>query len=489
VRASSPALSGTNQIHLRDLWGTGKLALLRSESLGETTQVYLPLCLAPALGNPLAHRTYSTAYTSWPRLSDLLPFYSPGLTTSTDALVVDIDDERLADRMRNYFSKEVDQAQLAAIVPAATAKRKNFDAVRVRTQLQEKGFRRWQIRRYLYRPFDLRWIYWEPTEGLIDRERTPLMREVRADNRLLEARQSEAGDTFCRGTVSSSLPDHFGNGPSSFFPQREYTSHGGILQGITDELNLTRRAVEFLNSIRANGAALFPHCIAIMHTPQYRAENEGALICDWPQIPLPATADLLTHSANLGRHLAELLDAESSINLAAEWSFLAALKLPLDPNLDEALKLTAGWGHKGQGNTVMPGRGLAPERPWTDTERQKLAALAFAQSLTTEEALTLLGETCVDVYLNGNSHWSAVPIHVWNYTLGGYQVLKKWLSYREFSSDSASPLLHRPLHPEEAAYFAQVVRRIAAILLTGPALDASYRAILPTATGLLARQE
>jgi hypothetical protein len=62
--------------------------------------------------------------------------------------------------------------------------------------------------------------------------------------------------------------------------------------------------------------------------------------------------------------------------------------------------------------------------------------------------------------------------------LGGYQVLKKWLSYREFT------LLNRPLHPEEAAYFAQVVRRISAILLLSPALDASYAAILPTATGL-----
>ena len=95
-----------------------------------------------------------------------------------------------------------------------------------------------------------------------------------------------------------------------------------------------------------------------------------------------------------------------------------------------------------------------------------------------------LGETCVDVHLNGEAHWSAVPIHVWNYTLGGYQVLKKWLSYREFTAEPTSPLLHRALRPEEAAYFAQVVRRIAAILLLGPALDASYRAILPTATGL-----
>lgn len=100
------------------------------------------------------------------------------------------------------------------------------------------------------------------------------------------------------------------------------------------------------------------------------------------------------------------------------------------------------------------------------------------QSLTPDQVLELLGTRCVDVYLNGESHWAAIPVKVWQYTLGGYQVLKKWLSYRE------EPLLGRPLHEDEARYFAQVVRRITAILLLGPALDSSYAAILPGATGL-----
>ena len=129
----------------------------------------------------------------------------------------------------------------------------------------------------------------------------------------------------------------------------------------------------------------------------------------------------------------------------------------------------------------MPGQGLSPERPWGTAEREKIAALAATQSLSLEDALALLGAACVDVHFNAESFWSVIPITVWNYTLGGYQVLKKWLSYREFA------LLGCPLHSEEAGYFAQVVRRIAAILLLGPALDASYQAVLPTATGLPTR--
>jgi hypothetical protein len=243
-------------------------------------------------------------------------------------------------------------------------------------------------------------------------------------------------------------------------------------------MNLSESTARHLNEIKIEHSSLFFHSLAIMHTPQYRTENSGALMSDWPRIPLPATANLLAHSATLGRRLAELLDAESSIRLTAGWSFLAALKLPKNSDLENALKLTAGWGYRGQGSTVMPGQGLSPERPWSAVEREKLTALAAAESLTLKDALALLGESCVEVHLNGESFWSAIPINVWNYTLGGYQVLKKWLSYREL------PLLGRPLHSEEAAYFSQVVRRIAAILLLGPALDASYQAIIPTAIGL-----
>jgi hypothetical protein len=57
---------------------------------------------------------------------------------------------------------------------------------------------------------------------------------------------------------------------------------------------------------------------------------------------------------------------------------------------------------------------------------------------------------------------------VWNYTLGGYQVLKRWLSYREHE------LLGRPLTPDEVAYIRDVIRRIASLLLLSLELDANY---------------
>jgi Predicted helicase len=226
----------------------------------------------------------------------------------------------------------------------------------------------------------------------------------------------------------------------------------------------------------------------MMHTPQYRSDHAGLLLGNWPRIPLPATAELLTHSAALGRRLADLLDPESDIQLQAEWSFLGRLSIPPestgetpeenDRRNTARFALTVGWGGAGQGATVMPRRGKSPQRDWTAHELERLTALAATQSLTLDQALAFLGPCCVDVYLNDTALWSAVPVNVWEYTLGGYQVLKKWLSYRE------QPLLGRPLREDEARYFAQVVRRITAILLLSPALDASYGSILPGATGL-----
>jgi len=82
------------------------------------------------------------------------------------------------------------------------------------------------------------------------------------------------------------------------------------------------------------------------------------------------------------------------------------------------------------------------------------------------------GASTYDIYLNERVYWRNVPPRVWAYTIGGYQALKKWLSYRE------RPLLGRSLSPAEATEAAQIARRIAAILLLEPALDASYRAVV-----------
>jgi len=123
------------------------------------------------------------------------------------------------------------------------------------------------------------------------------------------------------------------------------------------------------------------------------------------------------------------------------------------------------------GGITMPGKGKLIERDYTPEERQAIEAGAKRQGLSTEEIFAHLGEGTCDVYLNEVAYWKNIPARVWDYTIGGYQVIKKWLSYREHK------LLGRALTVDEAREVMNIARRIAAILLLEPSLDANYQAI------------
>ena len=83
----------------------------------------------------------------------------------------------------------------------------------------------------------------------------------------------------------------------------------------------------------------------------------------------------------------------------------------------------------------------------------------------------LLGQSTHDIFLNESACWRNVPEKVWDYTIGGYQVMKKWLSYREHE------LLGRALTPDEAREVTHTARRIAALILLQPELDKNYQAV------------
>jgi len=137
----------------------------------------------------------------------------------------------------------------------------------------------------------------------------------------------------------------------------------------------------------------------------------------------------------------------------------------------DELAVTAGWGFAGKGGATMPAKGRVVERDYTPEEREAIRHGTEALGLTLDDDLRLLGPTTRDIYLNDTAYWRNIPARVWDYMIGGYQVIKKWLSYRE------RDLLGRPLTPAEAREVRDMARRIAAIILLQPDLDANYAAV------------
>ena len=112
------------------------------------------------------------------------------------------------------------------------------------------------------------------------------------------------------------------------------------------------------------------------------------------------------------------------------------------------------------------------ERQFSAEELAAITADATTRGLTAGDLARLLGGLTCDVHLNNRAYWRNVPPTVWEYYIGGYQVIKKWLSYREHG------VLGRDLRPEEVREVMNMARRISAIILLQPKLDENYRSVV-----------
>jgi hypothetical protein len=459
---------GTESVRFRHIWGKTKRADLLASAENDGVALYDEIHPSLELGLPFVEMTVGASYLHWPTLEQLFPTSFPGVKTSRDDLVTDIDRERLKKRMELYVDADVSDDEMRAQLPAAMDTVGGFDAAQTRHLLLEKGFVESQVLRFCYRPFDYRWIYCEPDTKLLDRGRPEYVPHVVQGNLWIEARQKQTMDAFDRGYVTGSLADNFGNGLSNFFPL-ELHKQGDLLGGAASHPNLSEKAEKYLTGTGASHESLFFHAIAVLHSPAYRMENQGALRQDWPRIPLPSDVPVLKASAQLGKEITALLDIGHNVKGVSETPFRKELQTiaviersgKTSVNPDEGdLELTAGWGHAGKGGATMPGKGKTTERAYTPPE---------AKALT--ESVAILGEKTMDVYLNDRVCWRNIPEKVWDYTISGYAVIKKWLSYRE------KELLGRSLTVDEARYVTEMARRIAALMLLGSQLDKNYAAV------------
>ena len=457
------------KVGFRHLWGRSKCAALLESMDSEASTLYHDIEPILPLGLPFAQTAVSEDWFNWPALPDLFPAKFHGVLTNRDAFLIDIDLDRLRARIDDYFNPRVSNAQIAQKYPAAMRNlsgSRDSDASAVRDMLLQRGRpNETGFVRCAYRPFDIRWLYWEAEGGLLDRPRPNYEENVFTGNFWLSAAQHLRQGALEPQTV---FTEHLGSHHliergSNLFPA--WLCDDGVERDQREarRSNLSGSAKRYLDHFNLGVEDLFHHVLATLHEPAYRETNAGALQMEWPRIPLPGWPDggtdgaaaALAESAARGRELAALLDPETPVPGVTQTPLrpeIVALAVPATVSghyMDgDDFTLTAGWGHFGRDDAVMPGRGRAVERAFTPEERAAMGA-----------ALPALGETTFDIWLNANACWRNIPAAVWNYRLGGYRVLKKWLSYRE------SKVLGRPLRIEEVQHFTETARRIAAILL------------------------
>jgi hypothetical protein len=326
--------------------------------------------------------------------------------------------------MVEYFDSKFSLAMLRKRMASLTEDTGRFDAKAVREELLNQGIKSGQFRPYLYRPFDVRWVYWHPTTKLLDEKRPEYVKHIAESNIWLSATQRNRKDDFYQPQVTRCLADHHivesnvGMFPLYLLASTDDESTGKAHPDLFasampsgPQANLTEFAREYLAGLKCGAEELFFHTVAVLHAPLYREENAGALRQDWPRVPLPKDAKTLRAGAALGSQIAVLLDPETPVPGVTDLKIRPDLKglgeltvksATGKKKTDPDLAIKARWGYAGQGGVTMPGSGTI-----TDGTR---------------------GEGFVDIHLNATTRWKDVPLPFWIYTLGGYQVLKKWLS-------------------------------------------------------------
>ena len=493
-------------IRYRDFWGVGKREEL-AKSLGSSDFDSQYKITEPESQNYFSFRPTSVdaTYMEFPRLVDLsaIPPIT-GYKENRGFSLIDVDRPALESRMKDYFDSNISWEKLAVHSTGLTKSAARFDAPSTRTKVQkEERFDSARLNRYLLRPFELRWCYYCAVRPLWNEPRPSLFQHHFKGNTYFVSRP--AGVSRPEGIPFYFTPNlcDFDSirGHSYNFPIRlRVDKHKNMLNHaskhqlfkISEEesfrtvANLSVPARRYLKEVGlgnpdrdSNIATLvWLHALAIGYSVNYLVQNADGIRQNWARIPLPASKGVLLESAALGEKIAALLDTENPVQevtagaVRKELRSIAPISRVGGGSLNKKdLRVTARWGYAGQNRVTMPGPGDTMRREYADDERKAIRDGAAALGLTADEALACLGLTTYDIYLNDLAYWRNVPERVWRYTIGGYQVIKKWLSYREYE------LLGRPMSADEAREVMNMARRIAAILLMGPALDANYRAV------------
>jgi len=438
VRTGTP--TGPAVVHLADYRGSAdaKRARLASRWPSDMESDYVQVAVSME-----SRYKFSTAPTEdYPALDEYLTYFNSGVQPVRDEAVLSTGKVQLEQRMRDYFDYDNSFDDVIAKHPGFNVQRARYNPERVRTALQGDAahFEDSRISRLLYRPFDLRWMYWETRRKLLNEARSELLpywRNVehqvclvaaQTPRRVTGVRPIPSRAVGCMECVDPNARVFPLYGPS--MDETHGESEKMFETAATSAATLVAAGwVELVKELlaldeKAAGEAVFFALVAVTNSPAW-LDDQPVESDDFATVPLPAEPEKLRRASELGREILDLFDADTPVHGVTHGS------------IREALRGLAVMDSVA-GTVTLDGRyGVAAGRYETDS-----------------------------VIWSGGQGWRNVPGSVWGFAIGGFQVLPKWLSYRTKSG----------LTEADREQFRILCRRIAAIQALESACDDLYAA-------------
>jgi hypothetical protein len=426
------------EIRSRDLWGAADakrstLASWRGKAIDDG--------LAGILTDAARRWKFTTdTGEDFPSVDEYLTIVHSGVQPVRDEAVIAEERVELAERMRDYFDSSLSFDKLVERYPGFGVERIGYDPQAVRKKLlASSSFSEEKLVRFLYRPFDVRWLYWEPDHKLLNRARkTQIPYWISVPNqRCLVMPQTPRRFHATRPLVSTCVVSFAAAEPDArLFPLHEPSAfHGAVGTLATAASPTPAVGPEWVAAARKSGVAgsdediadaMFHALVATMNAPSWLNE-QPVEADDFPQVPIASDPIELMNAASIGRRIAALNDPTVDVPTVTSGS--------IDPVL-------AAIGVPDTGGTVE----LEFGRFGRDGGRRQ-------------------GE---DVLWADGAGWRNIPEEVWGFNACGHSVLPKWLSYR----------VGRTLSSSQRQAFMLLCRRVAAIRALEADCDRIYKVAL-----------
>lgn len=360
VKKTNPKNTELAKVYHYDLYGkkTEKFAFLSESNLHTIPFTQLNPTAPNYLFVP-KNDSLLEEYNQGLSINELFKINSVGIVTGNDPVLIDTDKQTLLAKVKEYY----------AIKPEHN-----------------------KIKEIAYRPFDVRYIYWDTS--LVTRSRKNVMQHfIKGENMALVVSRQCTDDwkyVFVTKNIANfNLTATAGRlGSGYVFPLYLYLQGEGHFKDTLDKIpNLNP---EILKKLGGDPQIAFDYCYGVLHDKNYRKQYKEFLKIDFPRIPYPKDNEELQHYATIGKHLRELHLLESPQLQALITSF------PIAGN-----------------NTIT-------EIKWVNTGQKDKG----------------------NVYINDTQYFADVPLKAWEAYIGGYKPAQKWLKDRKGQTLTYNDIIH-----------------------------------------------
>jgi len=348
---------------------------------------------------------YRKEYEKYWKITDIFNKKITGIVTARDEFVIDFEKISLENKIKEFINKSIDDITIKE--KYKLSENYAWRVSEARRELERITNLEKYFTKILYRPFDIREIFFHPS--VVWRTREKIMKHMMKENLgLVTCRQQSikgfyhvlVADTIIESCYISNKTKEIGYifplylYPEKDKPKKQYSVGAMMLFESNEKYNERKPNFndEFLKYISKqlgttpSPEEIFYYIYAILHSPTFRKRYEEFLKTDFPRIPITSDKNLFAKLYKEGKTLV----------------LLHLLKSPAVEKFITKFPVT--------GSNVV-------SRVKYDEKNKK-------------------------VFINEVQYFEGIPKEIYEFQIGGYQILEKWLQMRKGKKLSFDEVQH-----------------------------------------------